>query len=651
MSRRILHACAFILALGAVCASGARQAEPPPLEKPVQMGDGVWFQQFNDIGKYGSNVSWIEFADFVVVVDTAFPMGAEEAIRNIKQTTRNKPIRYAVITHYHADHSFGTGAFAAEGATIVAHENARRDYLALNVGSYNAQAAEDEAYARYKAYVPDLTFTDRLILDDGKRRRVELLHLGHAHTSGDVFAWLPADRILISGDACVNGPFNYMGDSDSASWIDVLSRAQALRPEVVIPGHGAAGRGDLLETQKRYFLELRTQVQALVEAGNPQDEVLASVDIPMWKKWTGQAQMNGSNIEHVYGELTRGPGAWPAEAVESPVIAVPSEEGKERPPLKFLSGPLSPDLLEGLKRAAPNVEVVEARGLEEAMALAPGVHGMSSEFCDPDLLRAAVSLRWVQAFSAGVEHLVAIPELAGNDSVVLTNMKAMFGPTIADHAFAMLLSLTRSLPFFDALKAEGKWGRGNGALPETGELRGRTMLVVGLGGIGTQVAERAHAFGMRVVALDPRAAPPPYFVARIEKPEGLHALLPEADVVAVCCPLTPKTTGLLGRKEFSLVKPGAILINIARGRIVDTEALLEALKSGRLSGAGLDVTDPEPLPTDHPLWKVPNVVLTPHVAGLSPGARARTRALFVENLRRFGAGLPMLNVVDKKAGY
>jgi cyclase len=293
---------------GAVYAAAAAQEKTPekkaPYEEPVRVTDGVWFEQHNDIPNYGSNVAWIEFADFVAVIDTAFPLGAERALKNIKRTTKGKRIRYAIVTHYHDDHSFGSGVFAKEGAIIIAHENARRDFVAKGVKSYEEKAAKDKVYARLPATAPQLTFQDRLTIEDTKGRRAELYYHGAAHTTGDVFTYLPKERILFTGDACVNGDFNYLGDADTASWIEVLGRVQALAPDVVVPGHGAIGRFDLLETQKQYFVELRRQVAALIKQGKGLEEAKTLVDIPTWKQWTGQTQMKPAAITHVFQELT-----------------------------------------------------------------------------------------------------------------------------------------------------------------------------------------------------------------------------------------------------------------------------------------------------------------------------------------------------------
>ena len=177
------------------------------------------------------------------------------------------------------------------------------------------------------------------------------------------------------------------------------------------------------------------------------------------------------------------------------------------------------------------------------------------------------------------------------------------------------------------------------------------MLVVGLGGIGTEIAQRANGFGMKVIGTRRSDRPSPDYVKRVGKPKDLLAMLPEADVVVLAVPLTDETKNMLNTAAFDAMKTGAYLINIARGKVVNTDALLKALKSGRLAGACLDVTDPEPLPANHELWKQANVIITPHIASRSEVTNKRRSALLVENMRRFGAGEPLLNVVDKKAGY
>ena len=329
-------------------------------------------------------------------------------------------------------------------------------------------------------------------------------------------------------------------------------------------------------------------------------------------------------------------------------VAFPMDSGPVE--LTYLARSMSDEDLAKLRETAPDLRVITGLSRDEALRLAPDVHGIDGRYCSPEFLRAAGKLCWVQSSSAGVERYLALPELRENEGIVLTNMKTVHGPTIADHAFAMLLVLTRDLAYYLDPAQRGTWNRrGSGA--ETVALEGRTLLVVGLGGIGSEVARRGKGFGMRVLATRRSDTPPPPYVDRQARADQLLELLPEADVVAVCVPLTEETEGLIGKRELEAFKAGSYLINVGRGKVVDTDALVEALEDGRLAGAGLDVTDPEPLPPDHPLWGMPNVVITPHMSARSDLTRQRWRTIYFENLRRFGAGEPLLNVVDKEAGY
>ncbi len=323
----------------------------------------------------------------------------------------------------------------------------------------------------------------------------------------------------------------------------------------------------------------------------------------------------------------------------------------EREPLSYFAADLSEEELRELGRIAPGIRVVNGLTREEALRRAPEAHGIDGRYATPEFLRAAENLVWVQAQSAGVERYLSVPELTGNPRIVLTNLRGVHGPAIADHAFAMLLALTRDLPVHLAGRAEGAWRRAGSGLLHPIALQGRTLLVVGLGGIGSEVARRAHGCRMRVLATRRSDAPAPPYVERVGHPEDLLDLLAESDVVVLCVPLTPETERLFDARAFAAMKPGSFLVNVARGKLVDTEALVEALRSGRLAGACLDVTDPEPLPSDHALWSLPNVVITPHVAGEAELTEERAFALFRENLRRFDAGEPLLNVVDEEAGY
>jgi phosphoglycerate dehydrogenase-like enzyme len=339
-----------------------------------------------------------------------------------------------------------------------------------------------------------------------------------------------------------------------------------------------------------------------------------------------------------------------AAAAVAPVVAA-LPEGRAAGadgPRKVVVPRMDEGQLADLRDVAGGVELVVCGSEDEAAAAVVDAQGVYA-FLTPRVFRAgAKSLRWAQNPSAGVEHLMGIPELV-DGPIVLTNMARAFGPEIADQALAYLLAFTRDLPHFIATTAEKRWGdRRRGVVFE--ELAGKTMLVIGLGGIGTEIARRAHGFGVRVVATDPKVWERPLFVDELRRPEKFHDLLPRADVVASAVPLTKESTRMIGEREFGMMKTGAILINVSRGKVVDTDALVAAMDSGKVAAAGLDVTDPEPLPDGHPLWSH-NVIITPHTAGQSPGGDRRRHALLRENLRRFAAGEALLNVVDKKAGY
>jgi len=305
---------------------------------------------------------------------------------------------------------------------------------------------------------------------------------------------------------------------------------------------------------------------------------------------------------------------------------------------------LRAEAVEELKAAAPGLTLVMAEGerLAAEVADADAILGTIS----PRLLAAGKKLRWVQIYSAGVERYLS-PELRANP-IVVTNCKIIQGPNIADHAMALLLALTRGLyRTLPAQKTE-EWTRGQHRLIE---LSGKTAVIIGLGGIGMQIAQRASAFGMRVIGVDPKDIPYTPLAAKVVPPDRLDEALPEADVVFVSAPHTPESEGMMGRRQFELMKRGSYFIAVSRGKLYSTAALVQALDSKHLAGAGLDVTDPEPLPKGHALWKFENVLITPHIAGGSDRVQERRTALLKENLRRFAAGEPLLHMVDKQKGY
>jgi D-2-hydroxyacid dehydrogenase (NADP+) len=301
----------------------------------------------------------------------------------------------------------------------------------------------------------------------------------------------------------------------------------------------------------------------------------------------------------------------------------------------------------GVGKANPSLKLVGyANGREalEKIGEAEAFLGSPSEA----LMDAGVKLRWVHIFSAGIDRYASLPKLK-DDSVAITSLKIDQGPEIADHAFALLLGLTRNMATFQRSQESAQWKRGGG-LPMT-ELRGKSLLVIGYGGIGVQVAERAHAFGMDVFAIDSKDLPITGTLKGSGKPDELDEFLETADVVVSCVPETPHTIGMISAAQFAKMKKGSYLINVSRGKVVDTAALVKALEEGKLAGAGLDVVDPEPLPRDHPLWKMKNVIITPHVAGISEMKSERHKELISNNLERFSKGLSLRNAVSGRKGY
>ncbi len=252
-------------------------------------------------------------------------------------------------------------------------------------------------------------------------------------------------------------------------------------------------------------------------------------------------------------------------------------------------------------------------------------------------------LRWVQSHGAGADWVTNTG--AARHPAIITAAHIHADP-IAEHLFAMLLTFTRKLHLSAKNQAEHRWA-GVGT-PDT--LPGKTLGVIGLGVIGRRTAELGAAFGMHVLGMRRSGALAPC-VARMFTPAQKAELLPCCDYIMLTIPLTPHTHHFIGAPEFALMKPGALIFNIGRGRTIDTQAMLAALHSGRLAGAGLDVTDPEPLPPDHPLWEAPNVLITPHNSGTHPQYDMHAGEVFLDNLSRYLANEPLASVVNKAEGY
>ncbi len=310
----------------------------------------------------------------------------------------------------------------------------------------------------------------------------------------------------------------------------------------------------------------------------------------------------------------------------------------------------SPGDLEEYKAIAPGVEFVMVESTEQARLEAVDAQAVLG-FCDEKMLANSPGLFWIQVYSAGVENCVELPAMHTGHKL-LTNGQRIGSPALAEHAIAMMMVLARGLDVYHANQLSGEWQRET-ELDRTDhlELEGRTLLVVGLGGIGSQVAKRGHGLGMRVIATRNSRREGPAYVEYVGLPDELNELASRADVVINTVPLTDQTRGIFNAAFFTAMKPEAFFISVGRGGSTVTDDLVAALKSGSIGGAGLDVTDPEPLPKGHPLWSMPRVIITPHTAGRSDKGRDRLYMMVKENLRRYVNGEPMLSVVDIEKGY
>jgi glyoxylate/hydroxypyruvate reductase len=341
-----------------------------------------------------------------------------------------------------------------------------------------------------------------------------------------------------------------------------------------------------------------------------------------------------------------------------------------------IGGPLEAELVESIRAVDPRVEVdydpelwprprfpgdhrgvdgfertpADERRWREMLAVAEVLFGIPGE--SPaglaDAVRANPGLRWVQATAAGAGEQVGAAGLTDEElgRVIVTSGAGIHAGPLAEFALFGMLAFAKDLPRLLADQRAHRWSH-----HPVAELSGRTLLIVGLGQIGAEVARLAAAFGMRVVGLNRTGAGDHPLVDELDRIDKLGDRLPEADAIVISLPLTPQTQGLLDAGAIARIKPGATLVNIGRGGVFDEPALIEALRGGRLAGAALDVFATEPLAVDSPLWDLPNVLVSPHTAGLSVHENERIVSLFAENLRRYLAGEDLLNRVDPRLLY
>ena len=271
-------------------------------------------------------------------------------------------------------------------------------------------------------------------------------------------------------------------------------------------------------------------------------------------------------------------------------------------------------------------------------------------FCSAGIVDAGPNIHWLHMPFAGVAQCVSIPEVADGGYLV-TNMQRLAGPQIAEHVMAMMLYFARGLDHYADAQAEKKWNRFAASPADLWAVNTKTMLVAGLGGIGTQTARLANGLGMRVIATRNSSREGPDFVDYVGLADELSALAEQADVVVNAMPLTDSTRGVFDAAFFARMKPSALFINVGRGGSAVTEDLIAALDNGTIAGAALDVQDPEPVPSDHPLWDAPNLLITPHMSSFNDAGRDVFWVVFRENLRRYVAGEKMLSVVNIDKGY
>jgi phosphoglycerate dehydrogenase-like enzyme len=264
-----------------------------------------------------------------------------------------------------------------------------------------------------------------------------------------------------------------------------------------------------------------------------------------------------------------------------------------------------------------------------------------------DLLQRAPRLRWIHVSSAGVDELLGNAAFESG-RITVTNSSGVSAVAIGEYILCTMLMLAKRQPRFIRQQTEQRWQR-----HRTSELAGKTLGIVGLGAIGEEAARRARAFEMRLLAIRRSATEPASteLIDRLLPPSSLPELLAESDYVALTVPLTHETDGLIGEEELRQMKPSAYLINISRGQVIDQGALVRALQEGWIAGAALDVFDPEPLPSESPLWQMEQVIITPHISGVAERQNERITAIFCDNLRRYLAGQLLHNLVDPKLGY
>ena len=592
-----------------------------------RVADGVYIIPVaGQQGRIERNVGLVEFDEHFLVIDACEEADWETIPENMPSIAA-KPARYLAHTH---------GSWDEE--------------CSLPQGSVLLLSPSRTGQTEFRDGNPAIA-TD-VVLEDPSAHVV----LRRVSVDGGTDAWtvfVNGSAVLFAGDLVGMGRGSQPLPIDD--WISELRRSTRLSPDIVIPGSGPTAGLRMVRDAYGALLRSGTAITDMVNHGRAREDVIETVQS------IASGLFPEGAAEHLYDEHV---GILPANAFieEVGLRDGPSPTAQSpgwTPPQTVVVADLWPGRTEQIGLVAPGVDVFVARDREHAAEL------VEEEYADailgwltPEIFERGEELRWISLYSAGIESYLELPGFAESD-VVLTNGQRLYANGGAEHVLGMILSLSRRLHTAALQQSERRWDTAplTGPTPitgdgsELGELRGKTILVAGLGGIGTEVARLAHGIGMRVIATRASRREGPPFVDYVGLANELPYLVWEPDVIVNCLPLTEETEGIFDDQFFRLANSEAFFINIGRGKTVDTDALVRALREGRIAGAALDVTEPEPLPADHELWGIPNVIITPHVGGDSEAHMERIWLLFRENLRRFAVGEPLLSVVNKRRGY
>jgi cyclase len=555
----------------------------------------------------GSNNIWVVFEDHVAVIDANFPDGAADVVAAIRKTT-NKPIRYVFDTHHHGDHAYGNSVFFKEGATVVAQANCAR--LMREFGPAEFEEAgkgptgrKDVASSFLKT--PGIVFDDRLVLDDGKQR-VEFLFMGHAHTAGDAVAWLPKHGILCTGDACVNGAYNFMGHSDSGSWVKALEKMADLNPKMVCPGHGPVAGADLIQKQKRYFVDLRDEVGKGIKQAKDLKSLQEAIKFPWYEQWTG-VPVKPDNIEHVYKELT---GMVVPHDLLRDLSYVSGNYTPEKPKAGWvspkrviLSSGFMPARIAELKAIAPDIEFVAVPTLEEANKAIMNADAVLG-FADSSLLQAGNKLRWIQVGPDLPKDFLVNAKTKG---VQVTSLDRAALPADAEQALRNLLWVAQ---------------QGN-----TDGLLGKNVAIYAPAALAKIVSNRVQNFGAKISIND------------------ISPTMGNADVILVYLNNT-KQAKPLANIPWAGLKQGGGLVIMGDASGLNAEEISSFIKPAKAQLVAIDlkgIQNPEAIAKLTDIGKV-HVVEKSNNASTS--VTERKWKLLRENVRRFSTGEPLLATID-----